>query len=86
MNMQTTYMFVIDGWCAVADHQYKHRRTDEKDDSKVQVVDPTHYEWTVRWENTAAGAEPELRHHTTEADSQSAHQAPEGSLEADARR
>lgn len=76
-------MLVVDGRCAVADHQYQHRRAEEKDDSKVKVVDSTHNERTVGGENTASGAEPELRHHTTEADCQSAHQAPEGPLEAD---
>lgn len=77
-------MFVMDGRCAVADHQYQHRRAEEKDDSKVKVVDSTHYVRTVGWEKTASGAEPELRHQTTEADRQAAHQAPEGPLEADA--
>lgn len=77
-------MLVVDGWCTVADHQYQHRRAEEKDDSKVKVVDPAHYERTVGWENTASCAEPELRHHTTEADCQPAHQAPEGPLEAEA--
>lgn len=73
-------MLVVDGWCTAADHQYQRRRAEEKDDSEVKVVDPTHYERTVGWENTAPGAEPELRHHTTEADRQPAHQAPEGPL------
>lgn len=83
-DIETTYMFVRDGRCAVADHQYQHRRAEEKDDPKVKVVDSTHYERTVGWEKAASGAEPELRHQTAEADRQAAHQAPEGPLVADA--
>lgn len=70
---QSTDMLVVDGWCTVADHQYQHWRAEEEDDSKVKVVDSAHYERTVGWENTAAVAEPELRHHATEADRQPTH-------------
>lgn len=44
-------------------------------------MDPAHQERAVRGENTAAGTEPELRQHPTEAHRQATYQAPERTLE-----
>lgn len=79
--IQITHMFVVYGLRAVADHQHKQGRAEEKDDSKVEVMDPTHYERAVGGENTAAGTKPELRQHATQTHCQSTHQAPESTLE-----
>lgn len=81
--IQITHMFVIYGLRAVADHQYQHGRAEEKDDPKVEVMDPTHYERAVGGENTAASTEPELWQHATQTHRQSTHQAPESALEED---
>lgn len=80
-EIQATYMLILYGLGAVADHQHQHRRTEEEDDSKVEVMDPTHQERAVGGEYTAAGTEPELRQHPTQTHHQAAYQAPERTLE-----
>lgn len=64
----------------MADHQHQHRRAEEEDDSKVEVMDPAHQERAVGGEDAAAGPEPELWQHPTQAHQQAANQAPERTL------
>lgn len=80
-EIQATYMLILYGLGAVADHQHQYRGTEEEDDSKVEVMDPTHQERAVGRENTAAGTKPELRQHPTQTHHQAAYQAAERTLE-----
>lgn len=74
-------MLILYWWGAKANCQHQHRCTEEEDDSKVEIMDPTHQERAVRGENTAAGPEPELGKHSTQTHQQAAYQAPECTLE-----
>lgn len=69
-------------WLAAATHQ-QHKRwgTEEEDNGKVEVMDPTHQVRAAGGENTAAGTKPELKQHPTQTHQQTTNQAPEGPLQ-----
>lgn len=77
----TSYVLVVDGPGAAADQQHQNRGAQEEQDSKMEVMDPTHQERTAGRVNAAAGTEPELGDHSAEAHGQASYQAPERPLQ-----
>lgn len=74
-------MSLISGLAAAADHQHQNRGAREEYDPKMKVMDPAHQERTVGRVDAAAGSEPELGNHATQAHDQASHQAPERPLQ-----